>query len=203
MTNTVNIPEKLSTPPHISNLGPIPNPEEFSKKCPEIFGGKGFDIELEKTDDGFDLSDIPEQFRPAVEFAIREHFKTATNQTNCVVRLNQGTLEKGNFRVIAPHIDALVEKYPDNTYPENDIFIVSDALTTLFYEQAFDLPQQSFAKPEDLNWTLSERLQAQVDETKCYAPKPYEMMRYDSYAVHAARNATQRTDRTFLMVQFY
>jgi hypothetical protein len=201
---TVNIPQELAKIPSIEDMGAIPNPELFSARCDDIFGKGHFDQPLLQKDDGYDLSVIPQQFRGAAKMAIAKHRATPNNQPGCVIRLNQGLLDPGRtFRVEGLHIDAIIRRYPDNIYPKNDIFIVSDTLCTAFQRQAFHLPGHAFQKAEDMGWALGQEFEEQADPAARFVPAPYHMVRYGSYAVHAAQLPTEPTQRTFMMVQFF
>lgn len=200
----VNIPETLRQYPAIDNLGIIPNPEQFSAHCPEIYGKGNFDVEISTSGGSYDFTLFPEQFHGAAYMAIEKHWQTRTDQPGCIIRLSQGLLHPNTtFRVNGFHIDAITESYPDNPYPKNDIFAVSDALCTVFQDQTFVLPREGIILTDDLETFLRENFKTQSSNIARVVPQPHHMMRYDSYVVHAAQLPATPTERTWMMIQFY
>ena len=200
-----NVKEKLSQTPAYQNLGRIANPEDFSKTCSEIFNQGGLDKNIPWTPhDSCDLSGIPAQFHPVILKAVASHEKDGGQAQFCKVHLNQGILPAGEtFRVRGVHIDAWIVMYPKTDYPNNDVFIVSDALPTKFYLKPCDLPDAISQGDNKLNERLSAALQTQVDGHSMTTPAAYDLVRFDSYTIHTAQNAPEPTRRTFLMVRFF
>jgi hypothetical protein len=205
---STNIPETLARPPRIDDLGPIPNPEEFSAPCPDLIGIKNGHKDIHITDQRggfFNIENAPAQFRPAIAMA-KAVYDSERPGMPCPVELhlNQGMLDTGrNFRVIQKHFDPYVRGYPDNIGKPKMSFIVSDALTTIFYNQAFKVPKQIFMKIEDMDWSLNKLFAEQADPEARIVPEPYHLMRFDPYAVHEAQLPTEPTQRTMALIRFY
>lgn len=205
---STNIPETLAQPPRIDDLGPIPNPKEFSAACPELADIKNGHKDIHITDRRggfFNIENAPPQFRPVVAMA-KAVYDSERPGHPCPVELhlNQGVLEAGrNFRVIEKHFDPYVRQYPDNTGRPKMSFIVSDALTTIFYKQAFEVPPEIFMNIEDMNWSLNKLFEEQADPAMRVVPEPYHLIRFDPYAVHEARLPDAPTSRTMALIRFY
>src|SRR5688572_795043 len=95
-----NVPQILAQKPVLEDLGPIPNPAEFSSTCP-VLRDKKRGINTDWLDISHpDLSQIPEQFHPAIFMAVAAHRQNFQNASRFVAHINQGTLKPDtNFRV--------------------------------------------------------------------------------------------------------
>lgn len=202
-----NIPETLAQRPYINDMGPIPNPEEFSRPDPQLFGAKGqLDVHLTDLRGGFfDIEKAPPQFRLAVAMAKAAYDeKFAGRPCPVELHLNQGWLEPNrNFRVVEPHFDPWVKAWPDNPGKPKESYMVSDALTTRFYDQSFTVPASQFQKIEDMGWALTDIFRTQADPAAAVEPPPHHMLAASPYAVHEARLSPERTFRTFMLLRFY
>lgn len=205
---SINIPETLAQVPRIEDLGPVPNVEAFSAPCPELADIRNGHKDIHITDlrGGFyNAANAPEQFRPALAMA-KAVYDAERPGLPCPVEmhLNQGVLEPGrNFRVVEKHFDPWVRAYPDNPGKPKMSFIVSDALTTIFYAQSFHIPEQAFMKMEDMSWALNQMFDEQADPQARIVPEPYHLIRFDPYAVHEAQLPVVPTQRTMALIRFY
>lgn len=203
---SINVFEALRSRPSLIDMGAIANPSGFSASCPTVRDTRrrGIDIDLRYNGEGFNDDTLPAQFRPAFLKAQKDFLSTNPIHPHCTIHLSQGLLAPGeNFRVIKPHTDPICEGYPVNTTPEETHYVVSDALTTAFYDQTFQVPDYQFAKIEDIQWRLCEIFAEQVDPANRFVPEPYHMIKYSPYAVHEAQLPVAPTERTFMLVRFY
>lgn len=198
-----NVPELLKTPPLITDFGPIADPQGFSSRSPAYDPHKTR-LHLKSRNGALCLDEVPENFHAVIRQAEAIHNADTKDQPNCALQIFQGTLQAGrNFGVIEPHIDTHVQNYPENVGVLEDSFIVSDALTTIFYRQGFEVPAYTFAPPEDFYWRLSEIFKAQVKPESRFIPEPYHLVRFGPLAVHASQVAPVEMDRTAAILHFY
>lgn len=196
----INLIEKLKQRPVIADLGEIPDPLAFSFINAANPGGS-WDTALSwSPGTGYDLSAVPINFHAAITMAIDTHEHDFKAGQYCMVHANRGLLKSGtNFRARGLHIDAVISCYPEDPYPNNDVFVVSDSLPTKFYNQAFNLPDHITG---DFSEGLHRILEEQASEDHAMTALPYHMVRFDSFAVHTAQQPTEPTTRSFLMVRF-
>jgi hypothetical protein len=197
----INLIEKLGNKPIITDLGMIDDPLVFSFNHASNPDGS-WDTTIEwSADKGYDLSDIPANFHTAIRKAIAVHGHDHPPSQTFAVHANHGLLKPGEiFRAWGVHIDAIVRSFPHTDYPNNDVFVVSDALPTIFYNQSFVLPDRIVGNvQEELHQIINE----QLDEKSGFTLPPYHMARFDSFAVHTAQKPTEPTRRSFLMVRFF
>lgn len=200
----IHIPQKLSALPTITDLGPIPAPPLFSAQFANATREPYWlDTQLNWTPShGYDLSPVPTSFHPAILMAIEAHEQNHPSGQICQIHANQGLLNPDEaYRARGLHIDAPVYTYPKTTYPNNDVFVVSDSLPTKFYAQSFALPDT--LDSADRNASLNAILSEQADENAVIIPEPHHMIRFDSFVVHSAQKSSSPTQRTFLMVRFF
>lgn len=198
-----NVPAYMRKLPVITDFGRIADPDGFSQRI----SGRGplhETIPLKPVNGKLCLDDVPANFHAAIRMAEAIHNADTPDQPNCALQVFQGTLQPGrNFGVIEPHIDSIINSYPDNNGVLEDSFIISDALPTIFYRQAFDLPDYAFAKREDFYWRLSEIFKTQVQPENRFIPEPYHLVRFNALTVHESQLAAVPTDRTVAVMHFF
>lgn len=200
-----NVPERLSKPPAITDYGRIADPENFSAVLTAREKPLNIRATLKPQADGLlGLAEMPRNFHAAIRWAEAIHNADTHDQPDCAVQLFQGLLlPQQNFGVIDPHIDTHVRGYPDGQGILEDSFIISDALTTIFYKQGFELPATPFAHPEDFYWKLSEIFKEQVEPESRFIPEPHHLVRFPAFSVHASQLPDVPTQRTAAILHFY
>jgi hypothetical protein len=198
-----NVPAYMRQSPLITDFGKIADPAGFSQRTPD-YKPYNTTIPLKPVSGRLRLDAVPSNFHATIRMAEDIHYADTQDQPNCALQIFQGTLQPGrNFGVIEPHIDSIINSYPDNTGVLEDSFIISDALPTIFYRQAFDLPDHVFAKQEDFYWRLSEIFKSQVKPENRFIPEPYHLVRFNALTVHESQLAAVPTDRTVAVMHFY
>lgn len=198
-----NVPDFMASPPVITDYGRISDPEGFSARTSDK-ATLNIQTILEPVESHLPLDSLPANFHAAIRWAEAIHTADTTDQPRCAVQLYQGVLAPGrNFGVIDPHIDSIIERYPDNDDVLEDSFIISDALTTIFYQQAFTLPRYTFAPREDFYWRLSEIFKEQAKPENRFVPEPYHLVRFSPLTVHASQLPDTPTYRTAAILHFF
>lgn len=198
-----NVPAYMRNLPVITDFGKIADPDGFSRR---LSGSNPLyeTIPLKPVNGRLCLDAVPANFHAAIRMAEDIHNADTPDQPNCTVQLFQGTLQPNrNFGVIEPHIDSIINSYPDNHGILEDSFIISDALPTIFYRQAFDLPDYTFAKQEDFYWRLSEIFKSQAKPENRFIPAPHHLVRFNALTVHESQLARVPTDRTVAVMHFF
>ncbi len=112
--------------------------------------------------------------------------------------VDQHQVKKGStHRRPGVHIDGVQGARYKVKLPPEHLYSASDALGTVFYDQAFDLTALDPAKHH-----VHAELERQAKESNARATPDYDIAFWDSYSVHRADVAQEDMMRTFVRVEF-
>ncbi|UPT72428.1 MAG: hypothetical protein M0D55_10570 [Elusimicrobiota bacterium] len=112
--------------------------------------------------------------------------------------VDQHLVKKGStHRRPGVHIDGVQGARYKVKLPPEHLYSASDALGTVFFDQAFDLTALDPAKHH-----VHAELERQARESNARATPDYDIAFWDSYSVHRADVATEDVMRTFVRVEF-
>ncbi|MDB5254153.1 MAG: hypothetical protein JWL80_219 [Parcubacteria group bacterium] len=135
-----------------------------------------------------------------VNFAKSKCSEMGIDLTNryCFLTLDQGWVEPGTtLRADGWHIDGMQGDEIEVKKLADIELIWSDCLPTSFTSQAFDITDMNPSVHNIFNW-----LGKQIDESQIVIPDPFHLYAINSYHVHAATKAIEKTYRRFIRLAY-
>ena len=179
----------------LRRIGRIEGRAAFSKPSVSVLN-----MPIKMAGTGFKIPAELEQFREFLQKIIDDQaaVNPRLDEFYAYLTVDSGFVKKGDYhRRPGIHIDGVQgSRYPEKVPPENT-YSASDAVGTVFYDQAFDLrhidPDRDYIHGE---------LERQADEKNAAAARDYGIYHWDSYSAHHAAVADKDTPRTFVRVEF-
>lgn len=200
--NTLWDLNKFMTPRIPVSLGVLTPEEqaEFSKPR----ATRTLDMPIKFPGSQFRIPKSLEQFKSVIERVA--HFEAAINpdcfdEYYCYLSIDQGMVAPDTLQREAPcHVDGFQGARWSPKVRLNHTYVVSDAIPTTYYPQAFDLSHLDETK-HNFFWEMN-KIVADSNSVHAWKPEPFELNMIDAYTVHRGSEAEEMTFRTWIRLSF-